>query len=156
MAALRKPNGARAGSSACRSGRLDGVSSTTTASGASRSARAASTCAARSGSPSAGGAGGARLLMGGRGVPVAAGSATVRRRTVSAGSASTASSTGLRWASSGSSVITASRVPGATKVPCSYGYCRNTGAPTASTASCPASAARSPDRAEGRCPAKSR
>ena len=36
MAALRKPSGARAGSSRCSSGRLDGVSSTTTVSAGSR------------------------------------------------------------------------------------------------------------------------
>src|SRR3954451_25078025 len=57
IAALRNPSGARAGTRTSSSGRLDGDSSTITASTGRRSASAANTCPARSASPAAGGAG---------------------------------------------------------------------------------------------------
>ena len=80
MAALRKPSGRRAGSSRCRSGRLDGVSSTMMVSAGSRSASAAITCAARSGSPAAVAAGGrGRHRRDGRPRPAGRGSRAASR-----------------------------------------------------------------------------
>ena len=105
--ALTKPSGSVAAIRACSSGRLDGVSSTSIASRGRRSASAASTWPARSGSPSAGGAGGAGRCHGAPAGSPRASTASASAAQIAAGSPSTASSTGLRCASSGSCVTTA-------------------------------------------------
>ncbi len=101
----------------------------------SRSASAERTWPARSGSPAAGGsgAGGGRNCSGV--LASRAGNRCASSRHAAAGGASTASSAGLRWISSGLSPMTAIRVPGSVKRPRLYGDWRKTGAPTTRTAS---------------------
>ena len=117
--ALMKPTGSVAGMRACSSGRLDGVSSSRIASRGRRSASAASTWPARIGSPAAGGGGGAGRSRAGPAGEGRASTASASAAQIAAGSPSTASSTGLRWASAGSCVTTATRVPGSTSGPSS-------------------------------------
>ncbi len=154
MAGLREPSDSRAGRRTRSSGRFEGDSSITTVSRGARSAIAAKTCPARSGSPAAGGDGGAGRSNGPGGVPSRTGTIRASSAQTDPGSASTASSAALRCTSAASWLTIATRVPASTNGPGWYGYCRNTGAPTASTKSWRASVSRSRIRSAGRWPAK--
>ncbi len=128
----------------------------TIASRGSRSASAASTCDASSGSPGAGGSGAGGGGNGSGGGVSRCSTRAARPAQTAAGGASTASCTGLRWISSGSSETSASRVPGSVNVPGAYAAWRKAGAPTTRTASWGPSCSRSRSRSAERTPAKRR
>ena len=145
----------RAGCGRAAPGGCDGVSSSRIASRGRRSASACRTWPARSGSPGRGGGGGAGRVRGG-GAGARASTASASAAQIAAGSPSTASSTGLRCASSGSCVI--EREARAVARPAGPGRTGTGGARRcrrSSTASWGASISRSRARRAGRWPANS-